>query len=60
MHSVNYLIHTRTGNVITSQYKAWNDTVRMAMLIDLILKPESEKPDGQLRGSQGGLFGCDL
>lgn len=48
MHSVNYLIHTRTGNVITSQYKAWNDTVRMAMLIDLILKPESEKRGGKL------------
>jgi len=38
MHSVVYLRHT-SGNIITSQYKAWNDTVRMAMYIDLILGP---------------------
>jgi len=33
---------------ITSQYKAWNDTIRMAMYIDLILKP--------LAASRGGKF----
>jgi hypothetical protein len=32
-----------TGHVITSQVKAWNDTIRMAMLIDLILEPHSRK-----------------
>ena len=52
IHKVKYLIHTgtdtipATGNVITTQFKARNDTVRMAMLIDLILKPESEKRGG--------------
>lgn len=37
-HKVKYIIHT-SGSVVTSQHKAWNDTVRMAMYIDLILKP---------------------
>jgi len=51
-HKVKYLVHTgtetipATGNVITSQLKAWNDTVHMAMLIDLILKRGSEKRGG--------------
>lgn len=38
----------RIGTIITSQFKAWNDTVRMAMLIDLILKPEAQKRGGKL------------
>jgi hypothetical protein len=44
-HRVNYLIHTgntdhkATGDVITSQHKAWNDTVRMCMWLDLIMAP---------------------
>ena len=38
-HKVWYLKHTVTGHVITSQHKAWNDTVRMAMWIELILEP---------------------
>jgi hypothetical protein len=42
-HSVIYLKHTSSGNIITSQHKAWNDTVRMAMYIELILKPYAEK-----------------
>jgi hypothetical protein len=41
-HIVYYLIHN-SGIVITSQVKAWNDTVRMAMLIDLILKPITDR-----------------
>jgi DDE superfamily endonuclease len=45
IHSVDYLINTVSGNVITSQCKAWNDTVRMAMYIDLILKPEGRKKE---------------
>ena len=34
--------------MITSQAKAWNDTVRMAMCIDLILKPQADKRGGKL------------
>jgi hypothetical protein len=43
-HKVRYLINKENGCIITSQYKAWNDTVRMAM----ILKP--------LAASRGGKF----
>ena len=32
-----------TGHVLTSQYKAWNDTVRMAMIIDLVWVPTKNK-----------------
>jgi hypothetical protein len=39
VHKVRYLLNTRTGVVITSQFKAWNDTVRMAMLCDLVYGP---------------------
>jgi hypothetical protein len=35
--------HRHSGCIITSQFKAWNDTVRMAMYIDLILKPLAEQ-----------------
>lgn len=37
-HKCWYLIHERDRHVITSQYKAWNDTVRMAMWCELIGK----------------------
>jgi len=43
LHKVTYIIHRDTGTIITSQHKAWNDKVRMAMCIDLILKPEALK-----------------
>jgi len=36
---VKYLIHVTSGAVSTSQYKAWNDTIRMAIFIELVLKP---------------------
>jgi DDE superfamily endonuclease len=39
LHKVKYLIHTVTGHVITSQVKAWNDTVRMCMWFKLIVLP---------------------
>ena len=39
VHKVLYLIHSRTGHVITSQVKAWNDTVRMCMWFELIVLP---------------------
>jgi len=48
IHKVKYLHNRDSGCIITSQYKAWNDTVRMAMYIDLILKP--------LAASRGGKF----
>ena len=46
-HKVRYLKHRLSGCIITSQFKAWNDTVRMAMYIDLILKPLAEKHGGK-------------
>ena len=42
VHKINYLIHT-SGAVITSQYKAYNDSIRMAMFIKLILGPYAAK-----------------
>jgi len=36
LHKVTYtIIHRDTGTIITSQHKAWNDKVRMAMCIIL-------------------------
>ena len=42
-----YLIHSEKGHVICSQHKAWNDTIRMAMYIDLIMKPLHDKNGGK-------------
>ena len=38
-HKCYYIINKHTGHVITSQYKAWNDTIRMIMWLDTIIKP---------------------
>jgi hypothetical protein len=38
-----YLIHNITGIVIVSQVKAWNDTIRMCMWLDLVMKPIRDK-----------------
>jgi DDE superfamily endonuclease len=38
-YKVNYLIHGVTGHVITSQCKAWSDTVRVCLWFDIIIKP---------------------
>jgi hypothetical protein len=46
-HIVWYIIHETTRNVITSQYKAWNDTVRMCMWLELVMMP-IQKRDGKL------------
>ena len=43
VHKVLYLIHNITGHVITSQVKAWNDTVRMCMWFELIVLPIRNK-----------------
>ena len=38
-HKCYYIINQYTGHVITSQYKAWNDTVRMIMWLETVVKP---------------------
>ena len=43
LRKVLYLIHERTGHVITSQVKAWNDTVRMILWFEVVIKPIKEK-----------------
>ena len=42
-HKIIYIIHKDTGHVITSQYKAWNDTVRMSLWFEVIIGPLKEK-----------------
>ena len=42
-HSCYYIINKHTGAVITSQSKAWNDTVRMIMWLEIVVKPLKEK-----------------
>lgn len=37
-HRVWYLKHRESGHVITSQFKAYNDTIRMLMYLDLVIK----------------------
>ena len=39
MHKCWYLRHTVTHHIITSQYQAWNDSVRMMMWVELVMKP---------------------
>ena len=43
LHRVVYIIHQETGHVITSQHKAWNDTVRMVLWFEIVMKPIKEK-----------------
>jgi hypothetical protein len=43
LHKCWYIIHKDTGHVITSQWKAWNDTVRMVMWLELIIEPIKKK-----------------
>lgn len=43
VHKCYYIIQRDTGAVITSQYKAWNDTVRMIMWLETVVKPLKEK-----------------
>ena len=42
-HKCWYLRHTTTHHIITSQYKAWNDTVRMMMWVELVINPIKER-----------------
>lgn len=46
-HRVKYLEHSISGHIITSQHKAWNDTVRMCMWVDLVLLPAKEARGGK-------------
>ena len=39
LHKVRYLIHKDSGHVITSQVKAWNDTVRMVLWFEVVMLP---------------------
>ena len=39
LHKIIYIIHEDTGHVITSQFKAWNDSVRMCMWFEVVIKP---------------------
>ena len=43
VHKALYIIHEETGHVITSQVKAWNDTVRMILWFDVLIKPIKDK-----------------
>jgi DDE superfamily endonuclease len=42
-HKVRYLIHLETGHDITSQCKAWNDTVRMVLWFEIVMLPLKNK-----------------
>ena len=42
LHKCTYLRHITTGHILTSQVKAWNDTTRMVMWFELIMKPIKE------------------
>lgn len=43
IHKCTYIIHQITGHVITSQCKAWNDTIRMVMWYELVMHPIKTK-----------------
>lgn len=43
LHKIIYIIHADSGHVITSQVKAWNDTVRMVLWFEVIIKPLKDK-----------------
>ena len=46
IHKVKYLKHKINEHIITSQYKAWNDTIRQMMWLELVMGPiqrEAEK-----------------
>ena len=47
-HKVRYLIHLETGHVITSQCKAWNDTVRMVLWFEVVMLPLKNKHERML------------
>ena len=42
-HKILYIIHEETGHVITSQMKAWNDTIRMILWFEFLIQPIKEK-----------------
>jgi hypothetical protein len=44
-HMVKYLKHKTSGHIIASQYKAWNDTIRQMMWLDLVMGPIQKKAE---------------
>ena len=43
VHKCYYIINRNTGEVITSQHKAWNDSIRIIMWLELIVAPMKER-----------------
>ena len=43
VHKALHIIHEEMGDVITSQVKAWNDTVRMILWFEVLIKPIKDK-----------------
>ena len=43
LHKIIYVIHEGTRHVITSQYKAWNDSIRMCMWFEVVIKPIKDR-----------------
>ena len=43
VHEIIYMIHKDTGHVITSQVKAWNDSVRMILWFEIIMRPIKDR-----------------
>ena len=43
VHKALHIIHEEMGDVITSQVKAWNDTVRMILWFEVLRKPIKDK-----------------
>ena len=59
--SVKYLLHT-SGAIVTTQSRAWNDSTRMIMYADLILKSLNAtyvERGGVLRGNYHNNFGLN-
>lgn len=46
-HKVRYLIHLDSCHLITSQFKAWNDTVRMILWFEIVMLPLKNKHQKQ-------------
>lgn len=45
-HRVKFLYNERAGHAVTSQKKAWNDTVRMRMCVNLIVRGRADPRSG--------------
>ena len=43
IHKIIYIVHDTSHHIITSQVKAWNDTTRMVMWYEILIKPIKER-----------------